>query len=362
MKTLYFAALAAWASHLSFPPVALSAQTPIYWLRDGALVGSRAAWLACDGGRLLLSRDAGASWQERILKPEWKFRSIEFRDSRRGLLAGDEGLLLATYNGGDGWTQIDTGTTRHLTDIAFFGENIWVAGYGGVMLNSGDGGKTWRQLRTFAGASLESVCFLDEHSGWAVGWLGTILRTTDGGNTWRAIPVPDVSETLTSVYFKDQRNGWITGMLGALLRTGDGGKSWHLQTLPVRDWLTSIVFDRQGRGWLAAGTELLKSADGGTTWQRSGISADAFLGRLLAGEDRLWIVGPSGVLVRDDSRNEWRRLSTLDLPRTAAQDGFSMSRCAVLALYPARTRFFRISSAIMTERCRPPVQPNEMVR
>jgi photosystem II stability/assembly factor-like uncharacterized protein len=315
MKVLYFATLTALVWFLWFPDVAFAAQTPMCWLQDGALVEGRAVWLACDGGLVLSSQDEGASWQERLRNPQWRFRSIEFLDQRRGLLAGDEGLLLVTRNGGNGWTQIDTGTSQHLTDIALFGENVWVAGYGGVMLHSGDGGESWQQQRTFAGASLGCVSFLDERSGWAVGWSGTILRTTDGGNTWRATPVPDISETLTSIYFKDERNGWITGMLGALLRTGDGGKTWQLQPLPVRDWLTSIVFDRQGRGWLAAGTELLESVDGGASWQLAGISADVFLGRLLAEEDRIWIVGPSGVLVRHGSQNGWRRLSTLDLPR-----------------------------------------------
>jgi photosystem II stability/assembly factor-like uncharacterized protein len=225
-------------------------------------VAGKAVWLACDGGLVLSSQDEGASWQERLRNPEWRFRSIEFLDQRRGLLAGDEGLLLVTRNGGNGWTQIDTGTSHHLTDIALFGENVWVAGYGGVMLHSGDGGESWQRQWTFAGASLECVSFLDERSGWAVGWSGTVLRTTDGGNTWRATPVPDISETLTSIYFKDERNGWITA-----------------------------------------------------SWQLAGISADVFLGRLLAEEDRIWIVGPSGVLVRHGSQNGWRRLSTLDLPR-----------------------------------------------
>ncbi|MCC6861084.1 MAG: hypothetical protein IT158_21125 [Bryobacterales bacterium] len=296
---------------------AFAAQVPKCWLQDGVLTPGRSAWLTCDGGRLLVSRDEGATWQERALNPEWKFRSIGFIDDRRGLLAGDEGLLLATSDGGETWTRIESGTTQHLTDIAIAGERVWVASYGGGMLHSGDAGKTWQQQRTFTGASLESVQFLDERSGWAVGWSGTVLRTTDGGANWRAVPVPGVNETLTSVFFKDERGGWITGMLGTLLRTGDGGKTWHVQPLPVRDWLTSIVFDRQGRGWLAAGTELLESPDGGATWQRTGVTADVFLGRLLPGDDRVWIVGPSGVLVRYGAENGWRRLSTLDMPGQA---------------------------------------------
>ena len=41
---------------------------------------------------------------------------------------------------------------------------------------------------------------------------------------------------------------------------------------------------------------------------------------------------------------------------------FGMSRCTIFTRYPARRRCLPTSSAIMTERCCPPVQPKAMVR
>jgi hypothetical protein len=41
---------------------------------------------------------------------------------------------------------------------------------------------------------------------------------------------------------------------------------------------------------------------------------------------------------------------------------FGLSRCTTFTRYPALRRRLPTSSAIMTERCCPPVQPKEMVR
>src|SRR6266849_8969810 len=48
--------------------------------------------------------------------------------------------------------------------------------------------------------------------------------------------------------------------------------------------------------------------------------------------------------------------------RRLTTDYFGLSRCTTFTRYPALRRRLPTSSAIMTERCCPPVQPNEIVR
>ena len=54
-------------------------------------------------------------------------------------------------------------------------------------------------------------------------------------------------------------------------------------------------------------------------------------------------------------RIRWRR-------HGAARGYLGLSRCATLTRYPARRNCLPTSSAIMTERCWPPVQPKAIVR
>ena len=68
--------------------------------------------------------------------------------------------------------------------------------------------------------------FLDENTGWTVGRGGVIAHTTDGGETW--LPQhSSVEADLYQVTFVDKSHGWITGSR-MLLRTEDGGKTWQV--------------------------------------------------------------------------------------------------------------------------------------
>jgi photosystem II stability/assembly factor-like uncharacterized protein len=116
----------------------------------------------------------------------------------------------------------------------------WVVGSDATVLSTVTAGKTWQtQTTTPGGATLLDVCVLsDGKTGWAVGAGGTVLRTTDG-KTWTKVFSSAFNSTysFTSVKFVDQKNGWIAGGVaagtfqgtpaGAILRTSDGGLTWQ---------------------------------------------------------------------------------------------------------------------------------------
>jgi photosystem II stability/assembly factor-like uncharacterized protein len=60
----------------------------------------------------------------------------------------------------------------------------------------------------------------------AVGRRGVILTSSDSGVTWSQVPSP-VSSDLTSVRFSDATHGWITGHDALVLKSTDGGMSWQ---------------------------------------------------------------------------------------------------------------------------------------
>jgi len=257
-------------------------------------------WLLCKKGRVLLGDAEGAIWQEQQLPTEGEPRAIRFLDTKRGFVAGKNGMLLATEDGGQNWRQIPLPVEEHLLSIHFVGELGWVAGWGGVILHSTDGGRTWNLQESPGAQGLEGIYFADADHGWAVGWVGTILRTTDGGETWKEIDTEAAEWTLHSVYFRDVENGWAVGFGGQILRSRDGGATWERQPSPVTSALTSILLDKSNQGWITTAGGMLISDDGGESWSEISLGQRLFLTKVLPVGGTLWAVGARGILEESD--------------------------------------------------------------
>jgi photosystem II stability/assembly factor-like uncharacterized protein len=66
-----------------------------------------------------------------------------------------------------------------------------VAGYQGLILHTSDGGKTWETQKTGTTQTLESISFLDANHGWAIGWASCSLRCASGGKKATSPPTVD---------------------------------------------------------------------------------------------------------------------------------------------------------------------------
>jgi photosystem II stability/assembly factor-like uncharacterized protein len=174
------------------------------------------------------------------------------------------------------------------------------------VLKTSDGGETWQDV-TPAGSSVlpsaddtEAVAlFADDQTGWVI-YLGnragsTLIeirswRTSDGGETWESgsgfDPIEN-PETLPVPFFSDPATGWLLlehfigmGHHGlTLLRTQDGGRTWQrLAGAPESESAchrTGLSFSGSTNGWmtgecpfeLGGGVFLEVSEDGGSTWQ-----------------------------------------------------------------------------------------------
>ena len=166
----------------------------------------------------------------------------------------------------------------------------WVVGSDATVLYTATVGKTWQtQTATPGGATLMDVCVLsDGKTGWAVGSGGTVLRTTDG-KTWNKVfsSAFNATHSYTSVKFVDQKNGWIAGGVaagtfqgapaGAILRTTDGGLTWQAAAASA-GWcpvaldavsVTSAVcagIQRVGSGVNGSNAPAAMRTTDGTTW------------------------------------------------------------------------------------------------
>jgi photosystem II stability/assembly factor-like uncharacterized protein len=80
--------------------------------------------------------------------PGWFFKAIDFRNEQTGIVAGDEGFIARTFDGGLNWDTLTCQVTdTTINAIRFLNDSIVIAaceGLGGTLLMSYDTGRTWQ--------------------------------------------------------------------------------------------------------------------------------------------------------------------------------------------------------------------------
>ncbi len=133
---------------------------------------------------------------------------------------------------------------------------------------------------------------------------------------WKAVKTESATWSLSSVFFRDPKNGWIVGFAGQIMRSTDGGLTWKQQESPVKGWLTSVAFDKAGRGWITHDDGFLVSEDGGENWKVVKTSGRFFLSKLARVNDTIWALGQSTLLRLTGPGLEWKRVETLILDKS----------------------------------------------
>lgn len=205
---------------------------------------------------------------------------------------------------------------------------------------------------------LHDVYFMDSQNGLVVGDAGLMLATANGGKTWtkREIdvrppsagqiqgrppgaggrPPPGFrgggSPTLYNIYFVNEKIGYIIGARGTILKTEDGGKTWNRKIARsdaagqnpnprrggIRANLMGIQMISEKVGFIAGSENtILKTTDGGETW--IGSSERARVGETRNNLEDIkfvsattgWIVGSYGTLLHtNDAGETWEKRNT----------------------------------------------------
>ncbi|MCD4736289.1 MAG: T9SS type A sorting domain-containing protein, partial [Bacteroidales bacterium] len=155
------------------------------------------------------------------------FKKVFFISSTEGWIAGHNGQIFYTDNGGTSWEKQTTGTYNDIYDIYFTdNQNGFAVGEIGLILKTVNSGNNWEVLNGPEG-DFESVFFTSVNKGWIINNYD-IYYTENGGLDWDLQIYPSCSygTILRSLHFNDSLNGWICGDHGTLLHTSDGGNNW----------------------------------------------------------------------------------------------------------------------------------------
>lgn len=100
----------------------------------------------------------------------------------------------------------------------------------GKLQRSSDEGKTWQEVDLEPGVNLHSF-WIQGGTVWAGGTGGSLFHLTSQGKNAVRVPIKvsggDVSQTVVTISFSDEQNGTIKLENGQILRTADGGKTWQ---------------------------------------------------------------------------------------------------------------------------------------
>ena len=102
--------------------------------------------------------------------------AVYFTSDKTGWIAGDDGYLASTNDGGATWTKVSLDTKEDINEIYFRNNDNGYLVAGRVMYITHDGGKTWKQTRLYESADVRkgtpeflSIRFAGKKIGIAVG-------------------------------------------------------------------------------------------------------------------------------------------------------------------------------------------------
>ena len=282
--------------------------------------------------------------------------TVYFTSAEKGWVAGDNGYLAMTVDGGRNWTKQNIGTTESINEIYFRNDDNGYLVAGRKMFITRDAGRSWQEIRIYKPDEFGkntpdflSIRFADKKRGIVIGSVlnsqlrvvdSLVMRTEDGGETWQRILVPSKKELyhldfvgsakcwivgdeglilysntggasfqmqrsgvmldLYNVDFRDETEGYVVGSKGTILRTENGGQNWEIvkTSFPMTFMRVDFADDKNGVIVGYEGT-ILRSSDKGKNWTRQTSGTNVDLYGLFFARKYGWAVGAKGVVIQN---------------------------------------------------------------
>jgi photosystem II stability/assembly factor-like uncharacterized protein len=224
--------------------------------------------------RVYKSRDGGALWRPQRTVPDGYAASLWVSPAGTLFAATVDRLFRAESNGS--WTDVSQGLPEagSVRALIFPAGNprsplAAVSTYGirrGGVFASSDGGSSWvLRSRGISALNVTSAAAAPDAL-WAVA-DEVLFKSADRGETWKQVRFAPVDlTTLVAVAPSDPETVYAVLYYGTVWRSHDGGGSWEEAGNPKVQPGHLVLDPRSPSTLYVAGTGLLKSTDGGTTW------------------------------------------------------------------------------------------------
>lgn len=274
-------------------------------------------------------------WEKIDLKTNTDLRKIFFVNSSVGFVGGTQRAKLSAVlneNIDGGYFEyvesvhINTDSTKYLYKT-YSANNPEP-----TLFTTRDGGNSWTSIATPFVSSITDIFFLDELVGYVVTEYEGIHKTTDGGKTWKSVisnlaflgNQRIVQNPFNEIYFLNKMEGFAFKQYNNIVvKTIDGGASWSVVSSFDLKYvngggLKSMTFPFDNlTGYGVGNSHLVKTVNGGLTWDTLHFKLPAFLGQDIHFEIQdlsfldeniaFMIYGGSAYISRDGAIN-WERI------------------------------------------------------
>jgi photosystem II stability/assembly factor-like uncharacterized protein len=255
------------------------------------------------------------NWQVRNVGPI-DLHSVTCVGNTNGWAAGQDGWVAHTPDGGKTWQEQDSRTTKTLRSIHFAYQEAgsWegtapligiIAGDEGALATSTNGGKTWQPAGMPISVTLHSaVTVLSKKSFLAVGDAGTLVRSVDLGDSWVQSTIPDAGD-LTGVSATQSGDViLVVDSNGTVWSSKDAGKTFASET-DVDVKLNGVSIAENGSPALAVGekgTLLERNSSGVWTPAVSGTTETLFAALVTHAGSKDYVSGEHGTLIGSEGK------------------------------------------------------------
>jgi parallel beta-helix repeat protein len=132
------------------------------------------------------------------------------------------------------WNQLISGTSENLNSVHFANDKVgFVAGDNGVLLKTTDGGITWNDIFNISNINFQSVFAIDADTLYISG-NAKLYKSVDGGINWIDL---NQNFDITKVYFVTPQHGYYYRKIGVLCEWSGGSITWyHLELFETNDY------------------------------------------------------------------------------------------------------------------------------
>lgn len=246
--------------------------------------------------QVMYSSNGGTTWQlgNYSASDDQDLNSISMVNSTTGYVAGDEGVVAKTTDGGATWNPTGpTGTVTELNKVEFVDlNNGYTFGLSGQGFKTTDGGLTWAPVTTGMGTStIYGAAFVNANTGWVIGASGKVFKTTDGGANFTA-QTSNYGSTLNAMSMLNANTGYMVGLSGTVRKTTNGGANWDTTNVPFSSSLYGVHFINVNTGTVVgAGGSVYRTEDGGSTWMFDNTGGSTQYGVSMANPYTVYIDG-----------------------------------------------------------------------
>lgn len=257
----------------------------------------------------------GLTWNPVGPLPAADFPSgVAFATPTVGVMVGQNGRIYRTTDAGANWVVVPSGTSTHLSRVAFTSATVGIATGSQVILRTEDGGLTWQTVVSQQQAFLQAVAFADATTAVVAGSSGWFLRSTDAGKTWTELSsrLPG-REHLSSVAFATGTTVVAVGLSGRIARSLDDGQRWQTLDNTGGHPLNSVAFSGADTGVSVgdAGT-IRRSTNAGAAWTAVASGTQKRLNAVtFASAMTAVAVGEEGIVLRSsDGGQTWAAINS----------------------------------------------------